>query len=108
MFCLCFTFIFFIFNDYVRPVILIFAGPILTKFAGLLELRLWMKELKLFFSIPQVTLLWQPIFWAKSKPNLQNWVRVRFARPRRKQQEVQVLRWTQANQLTVINRRLWE
>jgi len=35
------------------------------------------------FSIPQGTLPWQPILWTKSRPNPQNWVRVRFGRWRR-------------------------
>jgi len=48
MFCLCFIFILFlIFNDSVRPIISTSPGSILTKFAGLVELRLDMNDLKL-------------------------------------------------------------
>ena len=81
--------------------------PIFTEFAGLAELWPQKNDLKIVFqrSIPQVTLPWQPILWAKFRPNPQNWVRVTFGRWRRTK-EVQVLRWTQVDQLTVINRQL--
>ena len=41
----------------------------------------WRSEVR--FSITPGTLPWQPILWSKSRPNAQNWVRLRFARWRR-------------------------
>ena len=111
MFCLRFIFIlfFFIFNDFVRPIISTSTGTIFTKFAGLVEPWLWMNDLKLGFRSLK----------GRCRGN-------QFCRPHPGpihrngfacdsvdggvRQEVQVLRWTQASQrtdqLTIIYRRL--
>ena len=44
-------YILFIFNDSVRPIISTSTGPIFTQFAGIVELRLYMNSLKLFFDL---------------------------------------------------------
>jgi len=111
MFC-CF---FYKFNNisviFVRPIISTSTGPIFTEFAGLVELRPQMNDRKLFFSIPQGTLPWQPIFWAKSTFNTHLIVRMTFARAAPpaydlkrhccagRMQTNYLTRWTQANQL---------
>jgi len=55
-------------------------GPIFAKFAGLAELCPEMNRLKLFLSISQGTLPWQPILWAKSTSIPHHVVRMTFAR----------------------------
>ena len=41
-----------LFNDSVRPLICTSAGPIFTQFAGMVELWLYMNDLKLLFFDP--------------------------------------------------------
>jgi len=64
----------------VRPIISTSTALIFTKFAGLVELWPQMNDLKLFFSIVQGTLLWQPNMWAKSTSIPHLVVRMTFAR----------------------------
>jgi len=81
------------------------------------------EQAEVIFSIPQGTLPWQPIVWAKSTSNTHLVVRVTFARAAPpaydkkgnccagRRQTNDLIRWTQANQLTdqlaIIYRRRW-
>jgi len=64
----------------VRPIISTSTAPIFTEFAGLVELWPQMNGHLKLFSIPQGTLPWQPILWAKSTSNTHFVVRMTFAR----------------------------
>jgi len=78
--------LFFIFFNYIfsgfcqTSYLNIRTGPIFAKFAGLAELCPEMNHLKLFLSISQGTLPWQPILWAKSTSIPHHVVRMTFAR----------------------------
>ena len=114
MFCLCFFFCFacisYLFLTIsIRPIIPTSAGPIVTKFAELVELWLQINDLKFVFfkgrcRDNEFLLVYQlpSTEFSFAWHSVDGGVR----------QEVQVLRWTQANQLTdqltIINRRLWE
>jgi len=81
------------------------------------------EQSEVIFSIPQGTLPWQPILWAKSTSNTHLVVRVTFARAAPpaydkkgnccagRRQTNYLIRWTQANQLNdqlaMISRRRW-
>jgi len=79
MFC-CRFYIFLGPTDFCQTIISTSTGPIFTTFAGLVELWLQMNDLKLFFSIPQGTLPWQPILLTKSTSIPHLAVRMTFAK----------------------------
>jgi len=110
MFCRSFMLIFKNnFNDFIRPIISTSTAPILTKFAGLVELRPQMNDLKLLFRY----LTGHCRGYRFCEPNPGPIHKIQFTcylLDGGVRQEVQMLHWTQANQLTgqltIINRRL--